>query len=103
MLICLAPTDLYITHMTHHSFGFIASAGPLYFLFALGESAATIYILVLVCQAIGREKTGIQKNRLKYVLVGFGSLGLLNGLNFLTILGFFVIYPPGNFSFIPLA
>lgn len=103
MLICLAPTDLYITHMVKYSFGFIASAGPLYFLFALGEAAATLYILILVCQAIGKEKTGAQKNRLKYVLVGFGSLGLLNGLNFLTILGVVVLYPPANFSFIPLA
>ena len=65
VLICLAPTDVYITHMVKYSFGFIASAGPFYFLFALGEATATIYILVLVCQAIGREKTGIQKNRLK--------------------------------------
>lgn len=102
ILICLASTDFYITHMVKYSFGFIASAGPLYFLFALGEATTTIYILVLVCQAIGREKAGIRKNRLKYVLVGFGSLGFLNGLNFLTILGVFVLYPPGNFSFIPL-
>ncbi len=103
LLICLAPTDLYITHMVKYPFGFIASAGPFYFLFALGEAVTTIYILILVCKAIGREKTGVQKNRLKYVLLGFGSLGFLNGLNFLTILGLVVVYPPGNFSFIPLA
>ncbi len=101
ILICLAPTKLYIPRMVKHVFGFIAAAGPLYFLFALGEVVTTIYILALVCRCIRKATSSARKNRLKYVLVGFGSLGFLNGLNFLTIHGF-PLYPPGNFSFIPL-
>jgi len=101
ILILLAPADLYIPHMTKRTFGYVATAGPLYFLFALGEAATTVYILMLVCRSIRRAETGSLKNRLKYVLVGFGSLGFLNGLNFLAIHGL-PLYPPGNFSFIPL-
>jgi two-component system NtrC family sensor kinase len=100
-LFCLAPTNLYISGAESHSFGFVASAGPLYFLFTLGESVTTIYILVLLYRSIQKSKTGGRKNRLKYVLLGFGSLGFLNGLNFLSIHGL-PLYPPGNFSFIPL-
>jgi two-component system NtrC family sensor kinase len=101
-LMLLAPTDLYIPHVVKHAFGYVAAAGPLYFLFALGEIATTLYILILLGRNIRRAKTGSRKNRLKYVGVGFGSLGILNGLNFLGIHGF-PLYPPGNFSFIPLA
>ncbi|MBT8351224.1 MAG: GAF domain-containing protein, partial [Deltaproteobacteria bacterium] len=36
-----------------------------------------------------------------YVLAGFGTMGLINGLDVLPILGYSV-YPPGNLSFIPL-
>lgn len=100
-LIFLAPTDLYIPLMVERTFGYVASPGPLYFLFALGEAATTIYILALLCRNIQKAQSGTRKNRLKYVLVGFGSLGFLNGLNFLTIHGL-PLYPPGNFSFIPL-
>jgi len=100
-LILLAPTDLYIPQVVKHAFGFTAAAGPLYFLFPLGEVATTVYILVLLGRSFRKATTRTRKNRLKYVLVGFGSLGLLNGLNFLTIHGV-PLYPPGNFSFFPL-
>jgi two-component system NtrC family sensor kinase len=101
VLICLAPTLLYIPRMAKTPFGFVATAGPLYFLFPLGEVACTLYILTMVYRGLRREEDSYRKNRLKYVLVGFGSLGLLNGFNFLTIYGV-NLYPPGNFSFIPL-
>jgi len=51
--------------------------------------------------AIRHEKNSIQKNKLKYLLTGFGMMGMLNGLNVLPILGY-PVYPPGTFSFIPL-
>jgi len=102
LLVLLAPTSLYIPHVVKRSYGYVAAAGPLYVLFALGEAATTVYILTLICRSIQQAKTGARKNRLKYVLVGFGSLGLLNGFNFLPIHGV-PLYPPGNFSFIPLA
>ncbi|MEA3279316.1 MAG: ATP-binding protein [Thermodesulfobacteriota bacterium] len=61
----------------------------------------TLYILTLIFHAIRNEKRSIRKNKLKYVFVGFGLVGFMNGLNVLPIMGYSV-YPPGNFSFIPL-
>jgi two-component system NtrC family sensor kinase len=60
----------------------------------------TIYALVILYQAIQKESSSIHKNRLKYIFVGFGVTGLMNGLNVFPILGYSV-YPPGNLSFIP--
>ncbi|MBW1642307.1 MAG: hypothetical protein JRJ76_05660, partial [Deltaproteobacteria bacterium] len=73
----------------------------LYPLFGVGGLFANIYILVLINSSIRREKSSMQKNRLKYVFAGFGIMGLINGLDVLPILGY-SFYPPGNMSFIPL-
>ncbi len=101
VLICMAPLDGYISGMQQRAFGFVAEAGPLYALFVAGEAAATVYALGLLVRAIRLESHSVRKNRLKYVLVGFGSLGILNGFNFLSLYGA-ALYPPGNFSFISL-
>jgi len=100
-LVCLIPTPLYIESMQKHFFGFFARGGMLYPLFGVGGLFANIYILVLINSSIRREKSSIQKNKLKYVFAGFGIMGLINGLDVLPILGYSV-YPPGNLSFIPL-
>jgi len=95
------PTPLYIESMQKHTFGLFAKAGVLYPLFGIGGLCVTIIVLRLIFQAIQNEKSSAQKNRLKYVFAGFGLMGLMNGLNVLPIMGY-PIYPPGNFSFIPL-
>jgi len=100
-LVCLIPTPLYIESMQKHFFGFFARGGILYPLFGAGGLFANIYILVLINSSIRREKSSIQKNKLKYVFAGFGIMGLINGLDVLPILGY-SFYPPGNMSFIPL-
>ena len=101
ILMWFIPTPLYIESMQKHSFGFFAKGGALYPLFGIGSLCMTIIILTLIFQAIRNEKSSIQKNRLKYVFAGFGVMGVMNGLNVLPIMGY-SIYPPGNFSFIPL-
>ena len=101
IIMCFTPTSLYIESMQHFYFGFFAKGGVIFPFFGLGSLFVTIYVLVILCQAIRNEKESIQKNRLKYLLLGFGIMGVMNGLNTFTILGF-PLYPPGNFSFIPL-
>lgn len=100
-LMWLTPTPLYIESMHRHYFGYFARAGKLYPLFGLGSLFITIYVLILLYNAIRREKSSIRKNKLKYVFTGFGLMGLMNGLNVLPMHGY-PVYPPGNLSFIPL-
>jgi len=100
-LVCLVPTPLYIESMQKHFFGFFASGGRLYLLFGIGGLIISTYILFILYNAIRHEKNSAIKNRLKYVLAGFGIIGITNGLDVLPILGYSV-YPPGNMSFILL-
>jgi two-component system NtrC family sensor kinase len=100
-LVCLVPTPLYIESMQKHFFGFFAKGGKLYLLFGIGGLIISTYILFILYNAIRTEKSSAMKNRLKYVLAGFGIMGIINGLDVLPILGYSV-YPPGNMSFIPL-
>ncbi|MBC2694428.1 MAG: GAF domain-containing protein [Desulfobacteraceae bacterium] len=101
ILMCFTPTSLYIESMHKYSYGFFAKAGILYPVFGLGSVFATIYVLILIYNRIHSEKNSIKKNKLKYIFAGFGIMGLMNGLNVLPTLGY-PVYPPGNFSFIPL-
>ncbi len=101
IMMCLTPTSLYIQSMEKHPFGFYAKGGDLYPLFALAGLAVTLYVLGLVFKTMHNEPDNTRRNRLKYVLAGFGVMGLLNSLSVLPSIGV-SIYPPGNFSFIPL-
>jgi two-component system NtrC family sensor kinase len=102
LLMFFTPTSLYIPSMQRYPFGYIGRSGPLYPLFGLGALMVTLYSLWLIYQTIQAESNSIRKNKLKYVFVGFGLMGLMNSLNIFPILGYSV-YPPGNFSFIPLS
>ncbi len=102
ILMCFTPTPLFIVEMQRHSFGYFGSGGALYVLMGIGTACAAVYVLMLIYQAIQRETQSILKNRLKYLFCGFGILGFLIGMNTLPLLGY-SIYPPGNFSFIPLS
>ncbi|MEJ2096460.1 MAG: ATP-binding protein [Deltaproteobacteria bacterium] len=100
-LMFLSWTPLCVATMVFYPFGFYGRGGPLYALIGMGAAFAVAYCILLLLISIRREKSSIQKNKLKYILIGFGSLGVLNGLNVLPLLGY-PIYPPGAFSFIPL-
>ena len=101
ILMFTTPTSLCIESMQKFSFGYFGKGGVLYPLIGLAAAVMTLYILKQVYNEIIAEKNSHKKNRLKYVFAGFGIMGLMTGLNVLPILGY-PIYPPGNFSFIPL-
>ena len=101
-LMVLVPSPYFVSGMERHAFGYFATAGILYPLFGLGGLTVTISSLFFIYAQIRREQDAARKNRLTYVMIGFGLMGLLTGLNFLPIHGI-PIYPPGNFSFIPLS
>ena len=94
-------TPLGIKAMQRHYFGYFGMGGALYPLVSLGAGVATVYSLFQVYGAIRSARSNATRNQLKYVLVGFGLMGLMNGSNVLPILGYSV-YPPGSLSFLPL-
>jgi len=100
-LMCLTPTSYFLESMQKHYFGYFPTAGGLYILSGLAVFLATLYVLILLVNAIRKETNSSHKNRLKYLFAGFGTMGLLNGFNVLTIFGYSV-YPLGNLSFVPL-
>jgi two-component system NtrC family sensor kinase len=101
-LMWLSLTPFCIEKMKVRSFGFYGQGGLLYLLVGIGAAGAVFYGVSILLIHIRNEKRSIQKNKLKYILAGFGTLGVLNGLNVLPLLGYNV-YPPGTFSFIPLS
>ena len=101
-LMFFTPTSLYIPSMQRYPFGYIGRSGLLYPFFGLGALMVTLYSLWLIYQTLQTESNRIRKNKLKYVFVGFGLMGLMNSLNIFPMLGY-PVYPPGNFSFIPLS
>ena len=100
-LMCLTPTSYFLESMQNHYFGYFPTGGGLYILSGLAVFLATLYVLIHLVNAIRKETNSSHKNRLKYVFAGFGTMGLLNWFNVLTIFGYSV-YPLGNLSFIPL-
>ena len=94
-------TPLIIEGVNQYSFGYFGRGGSLYPIVGIGVGLACLYSVGLIWVSIYRAKASIQRNKLKYILLGFGILGLLNGLGVLPILGY-AFYPPGTFSFIPL-
>jgi len=101
LLMCVVPTPLYIVSLKRHWFGLFAEAGMLYPLFGIGGVVVTVYVLMLLADAVKKAENNVRKKQLKYVIFGFGVMGLMNGLNIVPILGY-SLYPPGNLSFIPL-
>lgn len=101
ILMCITPTPLYFESMRPHFFGLFPTPGPFYSFFGLGALFVTGYVLILIYESIRREQRSARRITLRYVFVGFGVMGVMNGLNVFPIYGY-SIYPPGNLSFLPL-
>jgi signal transduction histidine kinase len=93
--------DGVISHMARFSFGYAAQGGRLYPVMAAGAVLATLYNALILHRAVRKQTQSVQKNKIKYILAGFLSLGVLTCLNLTTRLGY-AVYPPGSFGFIPL-
>ena len=97
----VSQSSLYLESVQRHFFGLFARGGVLYPFFGIGGLVTTIYVLTILHRAATEAVHTVQKNRLRYVLVGFGWMGFLHGLNALPRMGI-SIYPPSSLSFIPL-
>lgn len=100
-LLWFGMTPLLIESMHHYYFGYFGRAGKLYPLVAISAMGATLYGGWILGQAILKTGDRSLKRRLKYLFVGFVSIAVLTGMNFIPLYGY-PLYPPGNFCFIPL-
>ncbi len=99
-ILVLVPTPSFIAGLNYYDFGTVAKAGPLYHLFSLLVIVTLTYCLICLYRRMGLTESNLEKNRLKYLLVGMGGTGLFLSLNILPISGYHV-YPMSNFSFVP--
>ncbi|MDY0045587.1 MAG: ATP-binding protein, partial [Syntrophales bacterium] len=99
-LLIFTQTDFFISGINIYSWGRIARAGPLYYIFVMAGSFAVIYCLIILFIAAKRAKRSQKRNRIKYVIAGLGASTFLILLNAIPVSGM-PFYPPGNFSFIP--
>ncbi len=99
-LLPFTQTEYFISGLRQFSFGRIAEAGPAYYVFSVVGGIAALYCIVTLFWGMKRAEENSERNRIKYVCIGFGLSGLLIFLNSLPISGY-DIYPMGNFNFVP--
>ncbi|MEA1971462.1 MAG: ATP-binding protein [Thermodesulfobacteriota bacterium] len=99
-LLPFTQTGYFISGLRLFSFGKIAEAGPVYYVFSAAGGAAALYCITTLFWGMKRAEENSERNRIKYVFIGFGLSGLLIFLNSFPISGYDV-YPMGNFNFIP--
>jgi len=101
VLMWFGLTPLLIESMQRFPFGYFGQAGALYPVVALSASWATAYGGWILGREMLQSRDRGLRRRMKYLLVGFVSIAVLTGLNFLPLYGY-PLYPPGNFCFVPL-
>lgn len=101
ILMWFGMTPLLIESMHPYRFGYFGRAGRLYPLVATTAMVATAYGAWILGRAILTTGDPSLKRRLKYLFIGFVSIAVLTGLNFIPLYGY-PLYPPGNFCFLPL-
>ncbi len=98
--LAVIPTNLYINGFHYYSFGRIARAGPLFYIFASVSLFTVSYCLIVLCRAMRHSADNVERNRIKYIFGGLGFSTILLSFTMLPVMGI-PFYPLGNFSFIP--
>ena len=98
--LAVIPTNLYISGFNNYSFGRIARAGPLFYIFASVSLFTVSYCLIVLYRAMRHSADNVERNRIKYIFGGLGFSAILLSFTMLPVMGI-PFYPLGNFSFIP--
>lgn len=94
--------ELYITGLYSYNWGYIAKGGVAFQLFGLYGLAVMAYCVRRFVRRLKVETNAALRLKFKYVLLSFGLAVFLTFLNVPAMHGV-DIYPPGNFSFLPMA
>jgi len=100
-LVPLSLTHYFYSGMHEYFFGFFPIGGPVFQVFGLIGLAATIYTAKIIWVMLKASKDPAQKLKARFILYGIIANAALTVANILPVLGV-EIYPPGNFSFIPM-
>jgi len=93
--------DLYLSGVHSYYFGHFAKAGPIFNFFTVIVLMTLAYFSYLAWKAQRVEADSVRRNKIKYITVGFQCGWALIVLDVLPMNGV-GIYPPGNFSFVPM-
>ncbi len=101
ILLFFNQSDLYISGVEDHFFGFSPRSGPLLKFLALTALLVFIYLMILLLKRSRQESDPQKKIKIRLIYFGFLINSLLMIGNILPTIGI-DIYPPGNFGFIPM-
>lgn len=96
------PTHYYIPSLNEYSWGYMGKGGPAFVAFGVYAASILVYLAFFFVKKIRTEQRRMVRLKLKYIIASFLISGLLSLMNYPAIIGI-DIYPPGNFSFIPLS
>ena len=94
--------EFYFAGLYKYEWGYIAKGGVAFELFGLYGALAMIYCIIQFAHRIKLEPNPALRLRFKYVAFSLGVAVLLTFFNIPAMHGV-DFYPPGNFSFLPLA
>ncbi len=97
----LAHTNYYFKGIKRFFFGYFAQGGPLLFLFFTVSFLTFIYSISLLFSALRTSKDKVERERIKFIIIGLGIASFLSHGDILLTKGV-TYYPLGNFSFIPI-
>ncbi len=95
-------SDFYIVGLYKYSWGYIAKGGPAFQLFGIYGFVSLIYSVILFRRRLKVETDPKLRAKFTYVAAAFGLAAVLTFLNIPAMHGV-DFYPPGNFSFLPMA
>jgi len=96
------PTGYYIPALNKYSWGYMGQGGVAFLAFGVYAASVLIYLIIFFIRKIRNEKNPMIRLKLKYIIASFLISGILSIMNYPAIVGI-DLYPPGNFSFIPLS
>jgi AraC-like DNA-binding protein len=96
------PTDYYIPALNKYAWGYMGQGGIAFLVFGIYAASVLLYLIIFFIREIRVEKNHMIRLKLKYITASFLISGILSIMNYPAIVGI-DLYPPGNFSFIPLS
>lgn len=96
------PFPIYFDGLYQFPWGYIAHGGLAFQLFGGYCIASVLYCATMLYRRIRVESNSVLGKKYRYMLLSFGLASLLTALNMPAINGI-DFYPPGNFTFLPLA
>lgn len=94
-------STFYISGLNSYGWGYIVKGGPAFQIFGLYGIATLIYCVHCVVKRLRVENDARLRLKFKYLFYSFGLMAVMTFMNLPAVYGV-DLYPPSNFSFLPL-